>query len=401
MSNIVVNAHTFGLYLTSYILFSQLNCRGVVAEDKCNDDIDFDDMLKFLQDPPDSEAFENDQNLYKHLVHFIAKYVSKLYGVYNLQARVKENPGTSFITHTTVSDLAYCVLLIVNGNARFDQILEIRTKDEHTQAMFKKKREIMTQVEKDQHPIVEGMFTGKKGSKRVYRGHGMSDEGMALYETVKQGWRKLFADKAWYEKLEEEWFSYAKHNDVGKHWKSIEMGAVDGADGLGGIPEEERLSAGFCLPGDDDFDDCSPWRLGGNADEENEDGIEDEEDDEEEETLTNTVYGAAPDEHDYKAKYGGDELNDMIKEAVASNRNKSSGGSRKSQLSSSWKKGKKRKKKCDESGDQPRLNKYGQGKTKKPHKSSKKTPYVTPKTNRKIDVFDKPNDDSSSEEDGV
>lgn len=146
--------HTHPFLVVSPLILSFVNYH-TMAEDKCDDDIDFDEMLTLLQDPPDSESFETDQDLYKHLVHFIAKYVSKLYGMYNLQAKVKENPGTNFITHITVSDLAYCVLLIVNGNERFDQILEIRSKDEHTQAMYKKKREAMTQVEKDQYPIVE------------------------------------------------------------------------------------------------------------------------------------------------------------------------------------------------------------------------------------------------------
>ena len=346
------------------------------TEDKCNDDVDFDDMLKFLQDPPDCEDFKTDKNLYNHLVHFIAKYVSKLYGMYNLQARVKENPGTSFITHTTISDLAYCVLLIVNGNDRFDQILEIRLKDVYTQGMYKKKREDMSPAEKDRYPIVEGKFTGKKGSKRVYRGHGMSDEGRALYETVKQRWRKLFADRVWYEKLEEVWYSYARQNDVGKHWKSIEVGALDGAEGLGGVPEEERLSAGLCLPGDDDFEDCNPWRFGGKADEENEDEVEEEE--EEEQALTKTVYGAPAGKYDHKAKYGEDELNDMIKKAAASK----NGGLKKRKKTKSYE-GLDSGDDSDDSEVREPLYKPGRG----PRKSRKAL--VTPKTNKKLTKLDR------------
>ena len=94
------------------------------ADDKTSDDIDFDAMMDALLSPPSVESFQTDENAFDHIVHFIANYVVKLYGLYALQAKVRNNPGSTFIDHTTVSDWAYCLLLVVNGKARVDQLLE-------------------------------------------------------------------------------------------------------------------------------------------------------------------------------------------------------------------------------------------------------------------------------------
>ena len=243
------------------------------ADDKTGDDIDFDAMMEALLSPPSVESFQTDENAFDHIVHFIANYVVKLYGLYALQAKVRNNPGSTFIDHTTLSDWAYCLLLVVNGKARVDQLIEIKTFNDDVQAMYKMKRDKMTQAERDMYPIVQGLFTGRKGNKLIYRGHGMNAEGLALYETIKAKWAMLFRNKVWYGMLKEKWYEYVKESGIGKHWKSIQLDSVDGC-ALGGIPQEEQQAALLCLPGDADFEDDSPWRTMNIE----EDEVEDEDD---------------------------------------------------------------------------------------------------------------------------
>ena len=243
------------------------------SDDKTSDDIDFDAMMWALLSPPSVETYQTDANAFDHIVHFIANYVVKLYGLYALQAKVRNNPGSTFIDHMTVSDLAYCLLLVVNGKARVDQLLEIKTFSDDVQAMYKMKREHMTQAQRDMYPIVQGSFTGRKGNKLIYRGHGMNPEGVALYETIKAKWAMLFRDKVWYDMLKEKWYEFVKESGIGKHWKSIELDSVDGS-ALGGIPQEEQQAALLCLPGDADFEDDCPWRTMNIE----EDEVEDEDD---------------------------------------------------------------------------------------------------------------------------
>jgi len=248
------------------------------ADDKTSDDIDFDAMMEALLSPPSVESFQTDENAFDHIVHFIANYVVKLYGLYALQAKVRNNPGSTFIDHTTLSDWAYCLLLVVNGKARVDQLIEIKTFNDDVQAMYKMKRDKMTQAQRDMYPIVQGLFTGRKGNKLIYRGHGMNAEGLALYETIKAKWAMLFRNKVWYDMLKEKWYEYVKESGIGKHWKSTQLDSVDGS-ALGGIPQEERRAVVLCLPGDADFEDDCPWRtMNIEEDGVKEDGVKDDSD---------------------------------------------------------------------------------------------------------------------------
>lgn len=296
------------------------------ADDKTSDDIDFDAMMDALLSPPSVESFQTDANAFDHIVHFIANYVVKLYGLYALQAKVRNNPGSTFIDHTTVSDWAYCLLLVVNGKARVDQLLEIKTFNDDVQAMYKMRRDKMTQAQRDMYPIVQGLFTGRKGNKLIYRGHGMNAEGLALYETIKAKWAMLFRNKVWYDMLKEKWYEYVKESGIGKHWKSIELDSVDGS-ALGGIPQEEQQAALLCLPGDSDFEDDCPWRMMDNEEDEVEDdgdagAVEDGNVPVEEMMAIQNVQGTAIQVPSHKRPSYGTKQVDAICEAAAASNSK-------------------------------------------------------------------------------
>lgn len=322
----------------------------MIAEDKTSNDIDFNAMLDHLLSPPSVESFDmDDDNAFAHIVHFIANYVVKLYGLKQLQGKVRDNPGTTFIDFMTVSDLAYCALLVENGNARADQLIEIKTMSEDVQAMYDMKRGDMTKEQKQMYPIVQGKYTNRAGVKHVYLGHGMSADGQAQYEVTKAGWSQLFRDKSWYDMLIEKWYEYIKETGVGKHWRSTEIDYFD-ADGSA-IPEEEEEAAVLCLPGDEDFVDDCPWKRAKVW--EDEDEVEDEVEDGDEGSTSrmprlppcDTVEGELNEDnvpYHELPKYGRRELDEMCEAAAASN--SKNNNKRKKRATKSIKKTKKRMK---------------------------------------------------------
>ena len=73
---------------------------------------------------PDPNAFESNEDFYP-ILDLFAKYATKMYGMSNIQANIKNNKGTTLLDVITMPDVAYVITLIENNVAKWEKAIEI------------------------------------------------------------------------------------------------------------------------------------------------------------------------------------------------------------------------------------------------------------------------------------
>lgn len=187
------------------------------------------------------------------IFHLWAQYVPKLYGKNKIMAMCNNNKGTTLPDIITMSDCAYVVSLMVNNSEVWKQAIEIKAMPKEEQEKFKaKNHKLMSDpAEKEKYLKKKPKFTD--GGKKVYLGHGWTEEGIKFYESQWKMWRKFSRNKVIWTKMKEAWDVYVVEFGFGKHWKEKTYCPTTGVDG-----EEERVqdlpANRFSLPEDEDFE---------------------------------------------------------------------------------------------------------------------------------------------------
>lgn len=205
---------------------------------------------------PDPNAFKSNKDFYP-ILDLFAKYATKLYGMSNIQANIKNNKGTTLLDVITMSDVAYVVTLIENNVAKWEEAIEIEALHEDEQAKFKPKnrRMLSDATAREKYTKKKSKFTNRKGRKSGYLGHGWSKDGIEFYNSNWKMWRKFSRNKEVWGKMEIAWESYVMVKGFGKQWNENSAVCADACDmedealGDAGIPHNH-----FSLPGDNDFE---------------------------------------------------------------------------------------------------------------------------------------------------
>jgi hypothetical protein len=139
---------------------------------------------------------------------FVEKFVSRIYGIRQINTWLSKKKGSTFFNLMTVSDIAYTVAVLENSYEVWDQ-------------EYKKKR--MYKVEWEQYKksedytVEKPKFTDRKGKKREYCDSGWSKDGINFYNEVRKWWKDIAFNnnlRVWSD-LEKAWAVYAEENDFG------------------------------------------------------------------------------------------------------------------------------------------------------------------------------------------
>lgn len=192
---------------------------------------------------------------------FFAEYVSKLYGLRKIQDWMKRKKGKTFLDLITMSDIAYCILLVDCHHQEWMDDLEVKKEiaklPMEDQEKYRKKRRLPRADKKSLlgREAKRSTYTGMKGVSRGYLSHGFNKERADLFKTLWKDWKDVASNREAWKRMEESWDAYVEETGFGKQW--VDLRAVD-SDGDG--EEEELESDRFALPGDEDFCDDHAWK---------------------------------------------------------------------------------------------------------------------------------------------
>ena len=123
---------------------------------------------------PDASTFQEETHFHP-IFDFASQYVVKLYGVTYVRSYLKRNRGATIWDLFTASDIAYCVVVVVNKMKCWDQAKE----------MLGTSKEDMRSMEKEgEHTPKKPKFSPKEGRKLKYLSHGWTKEGVQFYEEI-------------------------------------------------------------------------------------------------------------------------------------------------------------------------------------------------------------------------
>jgi hypothetical protein len=174
--------------------------------DKDIPEINYKDVRELLVCPKEFKMIEESYKL--TIFAFVDKFVSRIYGIRQINMWLSKKKGSNFFDWMTVSDIAYTVAVLENSYEVWDQ--------DH-----KKKR--MPKVEWEQYresedyTVKKPKFTDRKGKKREYCDSGWSKDGIDFYNEVRKWWKDIAFNnnlRVWAD-LEKAWADYAEENDFG------------------------------------------------------------------------------------------------------------------------------------------------------------------------------------------
>ena len=231
------------------------------AADRRAGQIDTVALLKKARDfPKECLVTEDvDVSFYKAVVWHIAFYVSKIYGKRAMQTWVNKNKGSSILQMITTSDMVYSFALVENNEDNWDQLFSISNLPKEEQMKYKaSNREQLPEDERASYKKLGTKFTARKGKKQSYLSHGWSTEGIKYYEARKAEWKKVYANKTQFDKLEQVFDDTLREGGFGTsgfgcYWKEKP-----------GDDEEEEVEdeiQELCLPGDDIYESERPWSV--------------------------------------------------------------------------------------------------------------------------------------------
>ena len=217
--------------------------------DKDTPEIIYKDVRELLVHPKDIKLMDAGNKL--TICAFVEKFVSKIYGIRNINAWSSKKKGCTFFDLMTISDIAYTVAVLENSYEVWDR-------------EYKKKK--MSTVEwvqykmSDDYTSTKPKFTDRKGRKREYCDSGWSKEGIDFYNGVCQQWKVIAYNNkvgVW-SGLEEAWELYALENNFGNVY-SRKKTRLDTPAEFGEETQqvEDLPEDWFCVLGE--IEDC-PWK---------------------------------------------------------------------------------------------------------------------------------------------
>jgi hypothetical protein len=248
--------------LSSLLLLNLL----LAMSDKDIAEIKFKDIRELLVRPNEFKMIEEGYKL--TIFAFVAKFVSRIYGICKLNTWLSKKKGSTFFNLMTISDIAYTVAVLENRYEVWDK-------------EYKKKKMSRVDWEKykesDDYTIKKPKYTDQEGKKREYCNSGWSKDGIEFYNEVRKQWRDIAFknnQKVW-SCLEEAWAKYAEENDFGNIYsqkrtiQDISSNTPDYEE----AQEEELPVDCFCVR--DEIEDC-PWKAKRGKDKDNDNGTDDE-----------------------------------------------------------------------------------------------------------------------------
>ena len=235
------------------------------------------EYIKLIQQGYDDKYYTEDPKRFNLMFSFVATFVIRLYGKNYILDKVKNNPGTSIWDHISSSDIAYTILIVVNGSERWEQEYEKNKLPEEEQAKFWEARK-----------KIQGKFTFREGNRAELFGHGFSNDGLRLYKTMWKHWQGIFRNKELYDIMMTAWQVWAEENEFAQQYKekkrsvSTKKTVLEDSDNEG---DDDEFADLYVLSGDSNFKSDHPWAAsttnhGSNYDDELEDesGSEDGDD---------------------------------------------------------------------------------------------------------------------------
>lgn len=225
-------------------------------------------FTKLIQQVYDEEFYMEDPKRFNMIFSFVATFVIRLYGKNYILDKVKNNPGTSIWDHISSSDITYTILIVVNGSERWEQEYEKKKLPEEEQAKFGETRK-----------RIQGKYTYRQGNRAELFGHGFSNDGLRLYQTMWKHWQGIFRNKELYDIMMSEWQVWAKENEFAQQYKekkrsvSTKKTVLEDSDDEG----DDEFADLYVLSGDSNFKSDHPWAANTtNHDDNYDDELEDE-----------------------------------------------------------------------------------------------------------------------------
>jgi len=185
----------------------------------------------------------------KNMIYlFVAKFVSRIYGIRMINAWLSKKKGSTFFDMMTMSDFAYTVAVIENSYEVWDQ----QWKQEHVSTA-----EWKEYVNSDEYIKKTPKFTDRKGKKREYCDSGWTKAGIQFFDDVRQRWRKLSSQNTlhlWSD-LENGWTEYAEEINFGNTYTRRKRSTRKDTSSDTSDNEEELPPDRF----DFENEDC-PWK---------------------------------------------------------------------------------------------------------------------------------------------
>ncbi len=207
------------------------------------------------------------------IFHFLAKFVSHLYGTCTIAKWMSKKQGDSFIDMITMSDIAYTIAVVANSYEYWDQCYELKN-------MSNKDRE--SHVTRDEYTEKSPLFTSPARRQRKYCGSGWSDEGVEFFNKVWMQWKTIstenrhdvctLLEKDWVEYAEENKFGCMTYNRTKKTPKDNSRISSPGT-GVQDLPANR-----FSLEGEEDFELDRPWKRNRDSDDNSNNSTSDRED---------------------------------------------------------------------------------------------------------------------------
>ena len=200
-------------------------------------------------------------------MHFFGCYVPAVYGVRRIRAWLNENKGSTFLDMMTMSDVAFCIMLVHNNIDVWKQDAEIKSLPYDQREKYKTKNwKKLPEKEKSHYLRVLPKFTKRAGVRKVARETGFTKAGQDFYNEALKNWKEMSNYEVGWQELEVGWEQYVQTNGfIAGEWRLREDETLDAAS-MGGEDEEiddppALPSLGLTLLGDEDFERERTWKV--------------------------------------------------------------------------------------------------------------------------------------------
>ncbi len=196
-----------------------------------------------------------DKQIKDKIFHFLAKFVSRLYGMRTVAKWMYKKKGASFFDMITMSDIAYTIAVVENSYEYWDQCFELKNMSDKDQEAH---------VKSDEYTKKLPLFTSPAGRQRKYCGSGWSDEGIEFFNNVWMQWKTISKENrcdVWTE-LKEDWVEYAEENKFGcTTYNCTKKTPKDNSCiNSPGTDVQDLPANRFSLEGEEDFKPDRPWK---------------------------------------------------------------------------------------------------------------------------------------------
>jgi hypothetical protein len=152
----------------------------LVMLDKDVAEINYKDIRELLVCPKEFKIIEEGYKLM--IFAFVAKFVSRIYGVPMINPWLSKKKGSPCFNLMTISDIAYTVAVLENSYEVWEQEYNKKRMSRIDWEMYK---------ESEDYTVKKPKYTNWKGKKREYCNLGWSKDGIEFYNEVRKRWRDI------------------------------------------------------------------------------------------------------------------------------------------------------------------------------------------------------------------